>query len=100
MTVLTLNNTDFNITGYNRYTSVDNGVITSNASVYFPDNSGYSDLAYLAESTITSISISIDGSTVYSLTNQNAKITSISENLDERGVTMQAQITFNSAVNE
>ena len=92
MTKLTLNNTEFTINGYNRYTNIDDNGMHSSANVSFPNNSQYNALTQVG--TITSLSIETDGTSVYSLSNLNAKITSINENLYEGGVQMNAQIAF------
>lgn len=92
MTTLTLNSTQFSITGYNRYTTIDDSGVHSVANVNFPNNSQYDALTQVGE--IESMSIVIDGSTVYSLPSTEAKVTNISEYLTESGVTMNAQITF------
>lgn len=95
MTKLTLNNTEFTISGYSRYTNIDDAGIHSYASVAFPNNSQYAALTQVG--TISSLSIAIDGTSVYSLSNISAKITNISEELYEQGVRMNAQIAFNPA---
>ena len=95
MTKLTLNNTEFTISGYNRYTNIDQDGIHSYANVNFPNNSQYAALTQVGA--ISSLSISIDGTSVYSLSNISARITSINEDLYDQGVRMNAQITFNPA---
>ena len=92
MTTLTLNNTQFTISGYNRYTYIDDAGVHSNANVAFPNNSQYTALTQVGE--IESLSIAIDGTSVYSMNNINARITNINENLYDQGVSMTAQITF------
>ena len=98
MTKLTLNNTEFTINGYNRYTNIDDDGVRSSANVSFPDNTQYN--ALVAVGPISSVSIAIDGTTVYSMQNISAKIASISENLYEGGMTMSAQIAFLEADEE
>lgn len=98
MTKLTLNSTEFIISGYNRYTNIDTNGVHSSANVSFPDNSQYSTLTQMP--TITSLSIAIDGSTIYTLSNLNAKVTNINENLYDGGVSMNAQIVFNQNLQE
>ena len=98
MTKLTLNSTEFTITGYNRYTSIDDGGINSYANVSFPDNSQYAALTQVG--TISSLSISIDGTSVYSVSNISASVTNINEDLYDQGVRMNAQIMFYPANEE
>lgn len=95
MIKMTLNSTEFTITGYNRYTNIDAGGISSYANVSFPDNSQYDALTQIG--TINSMDISVDGTSVYSLSNTSAKVTNISEDLYEHGIRMNAQISFNQS---
>lgn len=92
MITLTLNNTEFSIVGYNRYTNIDDSGIHSNAYVVFPDNTQYDALTQIGA--ISRFMIAIDGTTVYTLTDVSAKITSINEDLYDQGVRMNAQIVF------
>ena len=100
VTKIVLNNSEFVISGYSRYTSIENGIIRSNANVAFKNISDYDALTALAELVITSLQISVDGETVYSLSNQHARITNINENLYDSGMSMQVTIVFDSAVDE
>lgn len=92
MTKLILNSTEFTINGYNRYTNINDDGVQSNATVLFPGNSQYAELTHVGA--ISSLAIETDGSTVYSLSNLNAKIASINENLIDGIMQMIANIVF------
>lgn len=95
MTQMILNNlVTFPIRGYNRYTSINDGKVYSNASIGVATTDVYDDLTDLCNDVITTLSIDADGKTIYSLTNQNGKITGISESLDGDTVYLNLNISF------
>lgn len=93
MIKLTLNNTEFTINGFGRYTNIDSNGVHTYANVMFSTNEQYEALAQIG--VITNLSITIDNVSVYSLSNISAKITNISEILEDQGMLMSAQISFN-----
>lgn len=97
MTRMTLNDTVmFPIGGYNRYTEVREGKVYSNANVNLVSADNYSALVALADETITSLKIDVDGSVIYNLTNQNGKITNINEYLNGDMMSLNMNISFTS----
>ena len=95
MTKLYLNtNSEFTITGFSRYTNVQDDKVYSNANVYFPDTSEYSELEPFMETEITDIKIKVDGTEVYHLSDISAVVTAINESLDVDAVHMNATISF------
>ena len=92
---------EFNIENYSRNTSIgEEGKIYTYASISFENTTGYDDLLFLSQSLITDLEITkMDGAAVIHLTNQDARITSIYENLSDNKVYMTATINFGTADN-
>lgn len=94
--VLTLNNTvELEINHYNRYTDVRDGHVTANASFGLTDMSSYDELIALNGEVITDIKIESNDTVIYSLTNQNARLNRINENVYDGGVNIDVGLTFN-----
>lgn len=90
------NSVEFAISGYNRYTDITEGQVSSNASVSLNSAEAYNDIVEIAASTITDIRIEKDGTVIYNLTNQSAKISNINESLYDDGVVnLSFSIQFN-----
>lgn len=95
MIQMTINsNTTFPINGYSRYTNVQDDKVYSNANVTMTGNESYDILVALCNERISSIAIETDGKLVYSITNQNGKITSINESLDGDVMRLSMNISF------
>ena len=104
MNKLILNQTnEFTIESYSRNTTYDaDGNLSSYASISLPDSSDYDSLVALSHDTITDIVIaSMTGASIYHLANQNAKITSIYENLlSDDKMAINVNIQFEEMVEE
>lgn len=97
MSIIFNNSTTLEISGYNRSINIDDdGIVHSNASVEFVGENVSEYLIPLVTSVITSIEVQNDGTCVYKLTNQNAKLTDISESIYEGTVRISATIIFNA----
>lgn len=99
-TKLLLNNMyELIIDGYNRYTNINDGQIMSHASVTLSNLDQYDVIDSASRETITDLKIFDDTLQIYHLSNQNAKITNISESLNSGRIIVTMQITFNMNVN-
>ena len=96
MTQMTINsNTTFPINGYSRSTEIqDNGRVYSSANVSINGTEPYEALIALYGQTISSITIESEGKQIYSITNQNGKITNINESLDGEIMHLYMNIFF------
>lgn len=98
MMKMTLNNTvELEINHYNRYTDVRDGKVMANANFGLSDIAFYDSLVALNNEIITDVKIESDGVVVYNLTNQNARISRINENVYEGGVNIDVGLAFNGA---
>ena len=66
----------------------------SSANVSLASNEMYNALLRLSDEKITDIEIDVDENVIYSLDNQNGKITSINEYLDGGHVSLSMNISF------
>lgn len=95
MIQMTINSsTTFPINGYSRYTDVQDSKVYSSANVSMTGNEVYDTLIGLCSETISSIAIENDGKLVYSITNQNGRISNISESLDGDIIRLNMNIAF------
>lgn len=80
-------NYDFDIDGFSRNTSVQDGKLVSTAYVALKDPTAadIEELRGLALYTITSMKLTVGGEDVYDMFDLEAKITSIDESLSEDG---------------
>ena len=97
MNKIYLDNNEFNVTGFNRYTQLNGDQITSYADVQFADVVDYSSLSSLVGETITSIRIKANDITIYNLDNILAKVSRINENMYNDKMNISAQIIFSPA---
>ena len=97
MKTLILNNEEFEITSFNKYTSIQRESIRSNASINMADNSDYNRLYAMGEDTITSLVIKNGETTIYSLSNIGAKIDSMNEIMEDDIIRLVVNIDFNPA---
>lgn len=96
MTKIYLNSHEFEITGYNRYTNINEGKLTSYADVQFAEISDYHTLLGLVGAEITSIRIVANDVAIYNLGTVDASITRVNENLYNDKINISAQIIFNT----
>lgn len=95
MTQMTINlNTTFPINGYSRSTEIQNGKVYSSANVSVNGTESYPALLALYGQTISSITIESEGKQIYSITNQNGRITNINESLDGEVMRLYMNIFF------
>lgn len=94
MTKLILNNTEIPIHNYNRYTSITENGVESGANFSPVSADTYDSIVALSAEVITDISIEVNDNEIYSLTNQNARITNISENVYEGGESMNIDVSL------
>ena len=95
MKTLILNNEEFEITSFNKYTSIQRDSIRSNASINMADNSDYNRLYAMGEDIITSLVIKNGETTIYSLSNISAKIDSMNEIMEDDIIRLVINIDFN-----
>lgn len=100
MTKIILNETAIPIRDYNRYTSITENGIESGANFSPVDSNVYETLIALSEDVITDIGIEIGGTEVYHLSNQNAKISSISENVYENNDRLSINVSLSFGIQE
>lgn len=87
-TMIKLNKThSFDINGFSRNTSVQDGKLVSSAYIVLkdPDAETIGDLRSLALDTITDLELTVDAKTVLSEEELTARITSIEESLGDDG---------------
>lgn len=96
MTKIYLNNNEFEITNYNRYTNIVDNKLNSYADVQFSEVSDYQTLLSLVGVELTSIRIKVNDVTIYDLSMINANITRVNENLYNDKMNISAQIVFNT----
>ena len=95
MTQMTINsNTTFPINGYSRSTEIRDDGVYSSASVSINGTESYAALIALCGQTISSITIESEGKQIYSITNQNGRITNINESLDGEVMHLYMNIFF------
>ena len=101
MLKLKLNNTvEVPIASYNRYTNIQEGNYTASANFNFSSVNAYDSLVALSNTTITDIKIYNDDQEIYHLSNQSAHLININENVYEGGMSISANLTFDSADEE
>ena len=93
MTVLKLNNTEFELVAFNRNTYFSENSISSTANCDI-NLSDVSSLEALIDTTITSFQIKYENNVIYDLTDISAKITSISEYLNTDHISTNIGLTF------
>lgn len=98
MNKLILNSTnEFDIESYSRHTNISDGVVYSSANITFPDSTGYNALVQLSANAITDVIITNDNTSIYHLSDQNGRITSIYESLtSDSRVVLSATIQFDA----
>lgn len=95
MTKMILNGSvNIPITGYNRYTNISGGHITSNANITLVSAEAYNALVALVDEDVESIEIQVDDEKIYEITNQNGRITGINEYLNGNTVALNMSISF------
>ena len=97
MNKIYLDDNEYNVTGFSRYTQMNGDQINSYADVQFADVTDYSALSALVGQTITSIRIKSNDITIYNLNNILAKVSRINENMYNDKMNISAQILFNPA---
>ena len=95
MSTIYLNNNEFEINGYNRYTTLVDGKLNSYADVQFNTVDDYPTLLSLVGVELTSIRIVANETTIYNSGLVNANITRVNENLYNDKMNISAQIVFN-----
>lgn len=93
-----LSNRAFTILSYNRNTSFDNNTHAMNSVAYFDivnTTGAINNLQSIGATGVNNILIKHDEENIYNLTNLNANISSINENLYEDNVHINVCITFN-----
>lgn len=93
-----LSSTPFTLKSYSRSTSFDNTNHNMNSVAYFDIENTTGAIAQLQSvgaNGVTNILIKHDGENIYNLTNLNANITSINENLFEDNVNINVTVNFN-----
>ena len=101
MLKMKLNNTiEFPITGYNRYTNIQDNGFNAQCNFSMSDMSAYDSLLSFGEETITDIKIYSNDKEIYHLGNQNAKLANISESVYGEDVSINASIVFNPVTAE
>lgn len=99
-TKLVLNSSyEFAIDSYNRYTNIDDaGRISSHASIMLSRSEQYAEAEAASRVVISDLKIYENNVLIYHLPNQNARIVSINENLNDGKIIVNVQITFNMTV--
>lgn len=93
-----LSSTPFTLKNYTRNTSFDNITRAMNSVAYFDienTEGAAARLQTIGTSGITNILIKHDGENIYNLTNLNANISSINENLYEDTININVSVIFN-----
>jgi len=93
MNVIVLNNSEFPVTSYSKVTSFNGDNISSNAYLSL-ETDNIDTLNALGEVPITSIKIYHDDTLIYDLSNINAHIDTINENLGEDRIYINVNMTF------
>lgn len=95
MKTLILNNEEFEITSFNKYTSIQRDSVRSNATINMASNTDYDRLYAMGDDTITSLVIKNGEKTIYSLSNISARIESMNEIMEDDDVRLVVNIDFN-----
>lgn len=94
MNIIKFNNEEFEVESYNKNTNFSGEIITSNGYCSLR-NANMANLTALAQTTITSIEIVHDGTSIYKIENLNAKINSIDENFGGDRMFVNINLVFN-----
>ena len=94
MNKIILNNAEFEVVSYNRNTYLSDGTIRSNASANI--KADIAEVNALLNTTITSLEITHDGTSIYHLTNLNAKMESMNEYLNGDTIDISINLTFDN----
>ena len=95
MNVIKLNNLEVEVESYNKNTYLNDGNVMSNAYCTLKTNDTTTLNAMMLEA-ITSIEIEHDGIVIYSLSNLNARIESITESLADDRVVVNLNLAFSN----